>query len=108
MRGFLISSEYLRAILRLSSFHRSRCGSFASRSAACSSSRRLLRPPALLTCDFLSHPYCRSSRKRSAIAASLVVTAPPSPSAPRFFVGEKLKHPAVPKLPAFLPSRLAP
>ncbi len=43
-----------------------------------------------------------------AIAGSLVVTAPPSPQAPRFLVGKKLKQPILPILPTLAVSQAAP
>jgi hypothetical protein len=47
-------------------------------------------------------PWKRSVRTRSATSASLVVTAPPSPNAPRFFDGKKEKVAAVPSAPGRL------
>jgi hypothetical protein len=44
-------------------------------------------------------PWKRSIRTRSAISASFVVTAPPSPKQPRFLEGKKLNVAAVPSEP---------
>ena len=53
----------------------------ATRRGGCSGRRRGS------TRYLLVQPYWRSARTRSASPGSLVVIAPPSPSAPRFFVG---------------------
>ena len=71
---------------------RSRCGSLTRRTAACSASSRKL-PPMRLWKYFGSAPWLRSSRTSCARAASLVVSSPPSPNAPRFLLGKNEKQP---------------
>jgi hypothetical protein len=72
------------------------------RIAACSVSSLLLPVTRAMSCfDVLPRLRSRSSSARR--AGSSVVTAPPSPNAPRFLLGWKLKQPATPNVPARLP-----
>src|SRR2546426_194524 len=57
---------------------------------------------------FGSMPCMRSSRTSCASAASLVVTRPASPNAPRFFEGKNEKQASAPNAPAWRPLYLAP
>ena len=81
----------------------SRCGSCTRRIAACSSSSRELWPTSSNVC-LSREPWKRSIRTRSATAASRVVTAPPSPNAPRFLDGKNENVAAVPSAPGRPPS----
>ena len=76
----------------------SRCGSCTRRIAACSSSSRELWPTSS-NVPLSLEPWKRSSRIRASSSASFVVTAPPSPNAPRFFDGKNEKVAIVPSAP---------
>ena len=66
----------------------SMCLSFALKTAACRSSRRLLKPKLCTLRAF--EPWLRSLRTLASMSALLVTSAPLSPKVPRFFWMMKL------------------
>src|SRR5690606_1589602 len=100
------SSDLFR---RRASFHFSRRRSLTRRTAACSSSSRLLYPILVFTYfDSGVRPCTRRLRSFRARDSSSVTTMPPSPYPPRFLVGKKEKQAACPREPTFLPRYSAP